>query len=93
VVFNTEAHAFPNFELGKLFKTGWKRKQRDSNGQIVEGKVSEAVVRDAVTGDVKKEDVKKEVEEKEAKVAKIKTVTVEGAKTLAVEKPVKVEEA
>jgi hypothetical protein len=84
VVFNTEAHAFPNFELGKLFKTGWKRKPRDSNGQIVETKAAETVQRDAVTGDVKKE---------ESKVAGIKTVTVEGAKTLAVEKAVKVEEA
>jgi hypothetical protein len=84
VVFNTEAHAFPNFELGKLFKTGWKRKQRDSNGQIVETKAAETVQRDAVTGDVKKE---------ESKPAGIKTVTVEGAKTLAVEKAVKVEEA
>jgi hypothetical protein len=96
VVFNTEAHAFPNFELGKLFKTGWERKKRDSNGQIVEAKTNDAVVRDAVTGDVKKEDVKKEEVEKkeeEVKVQKIKTVTVEGAKTLAVEKPVKVEEA
>ncbi|KAG9810694.1 endoplasmic reticulum mannosyl-oligosaccharide 1,2-alpha-mannosidase, partial [Aureobasidium melanogenum] len=81
VVFNTEAHAFPTFELGKLFKTGWKRKPRDSNGQIVET----AAPRDAITGDVKKE--------APAAAAGIKTVTVEGAKTLAVEKPVKVEEA
>ncbi|KAK5132547.1 hypothetical protein LTR08_008864 [Meristemomyces frigidus] len=28
VVFNTEAHAFPRFEMGKLFKTGWERKAR-----------------------------------------------------------------
>ena len=35
VVFNTEAHAFPHFELGKLFKTGWKRKPRDAQGNIV----------------------------------------------------------
>jgi hypothetical protein len=40
---------------------------------------------------VKKEEVEKK--EEEVKVQKIKTVTVEGAKTLAVEKPVKVEEA
>lgn len=26
VVFNTEAHAFPRFQMGKLFKTGWQRK-------------------------------------------------------------------
>ncbi|EZF32531.1 hypothetical protein H109_04442 [Trichophyton interdigitale MR816] len=25
-VFNTEAHIFPRFKMGKLFKTGWKRK-------------------------------------------------------------------
>ncbi|KAK2748278.1 mannosyl-oligosaccharide alpha-1,2-mannosidase [Myotisia sp. PD_48] len=25
-VFNTEAHIFPRFQMGKLFKTGWKRK-------------------------------------------------------------------
>ena len=35
VVFNTEAHAFPKFELGKLFKTGWKRKPRDKDGHII----------------------------------------------------------
>ena len=28
VVFNTEAHAFPRFQLGKLFKTGWERQQQ-----------------------------------------------------------------
>ncbi|KAF2142253.1 glycoside hydrolase family 47 protein [Aplosporella prunicola CBS 121167] len=28
VVFNTEAHPFPTFEMGKLFKTGWERKPR-----------------------------------------------------------------
>lgn len=31
VVFNTEAHAFPRFEMGKLFKTGWQRKK---NGAV-----------------------------------------------------------
>ncbi|KAL2366795.1 hypothetical protein RJZ56_000380 [Blastomyces dermatitidis] len=25
-VFNTEAHVFPRFQMGELFKTGWKRK-------------------------------------------------------------------
>lgn len=29
-VFNTEAHPFPKFELGKLFKTGWRRESQDS---------------------------------------------------------------
>ena len=27
VVLNTEAHPFPSFEMGKLFRTGWKRKK------------------------------------------------------------------
>ncbi|EON69193.1 hypothetical protein W97_08552 [Coniosporium apollinis CBS 100218] len=34
VVFNTEGHPFPRFELGKLFKTGWSRKPRDEFGHI-----------------------------------------------------------
>jgi hypothetical protein len=35
VVINTEAHPFPRFELGKLFKTGWERLPRDADGQII----------------------------------------------------------
>lgn len=35
VIFNTEAHPFPRFELGKLFTTGWQRKPRDENGRII----------------------------------------------------------
>jgi hypothetical protein len=35
VVFNTEAHPFPRFEMGKLFSTGWKRKPRDGNGMVL----------------------------------------------------------
>ena len=35
VVFNTEAHAFPRFELGKLFKTGWERRPRDESGKLL----------------------------------------------------------
>ncbi|KAH0556675.1 hypothetical protein GP486_005518 [Trichoglossum hirsutum] len=35
VVFNTEAHPFPRFELGRLFKTGWKRKPRGEDGKIL----------------------------------------------------------
>ncbi|KAF4555346.1 putative glycosyl hydrolase family 47 protein 5 [Elsinoe fawcettii] len=48
VVFNTEAHPFPRFELGKLFKTGWKRKPRDKDGNIITKRTEE-------TGSVKKE--------------------------------------
>jgi glycosyl hydrolase family 47 len=35
VVFNTEAHPFPHFEMGKLFSTGWKRKPRDQHGLVL----------------------------------------------------------
>ncbi|OAX78850.1 hypothetical protein ACJ72_06837 [Emergomyces africanus] len=30
-VFNTEAHVFPRFQMGELFKTGWKRKYGKGN--------------------------------------------------------------
>ncbi|PWW77044.1 Glycoside Hydrolase Family 47 protein [Tuber magnatum] len=35
VVFNTEAHPFPKFEMGRLFETGWKRLPRDKDGGII----------------------------------------------------------
>ncbi|KAL9050120.1 MAG: hypothetical protein Q9162_006826 [Coniocarpon cinnabarinum] len=35
VVFNTEAHPMPRFDMGKLFQTGWKRKPRDQNGNMI----------------------------------------------------------
>ncbi|KAF4635558.1 hypothetical protein G7Y89_g2538 [Cudoniella acicularis] len=35
VVINTEAHIFPRFKLGPLFKTGWKRKPRGPDGKIL----------------------------------------------------------
>ncbi|KAG0650923.1 Man(9)-alpha-mannosidase [Hyphodiscus hymeniophilus] len=35
IVINTEAHAFPRFTLGPLFKTGWERKPRGSDGKIL----------------------------------------------------------
>ena len=35
IVINTEAHAFPRFDMGPLFKTGWKRKPRDKEGKIL----------------------------------------------------------
>ncbi|OJD27023.1 hypothetical protein ACJ73_01585 [Blastomyces percursus] len=31
-VFNTEAHVFPRFQMGELFKTGWKRKHGKGGG-------------------------------------------------------------
>ncbi|KAK5110799.1 hypothetical protein LTR62_005510 [Meristemomyces frigidus] len=44
VVFNTEAHAFPRFQLGKLFKTGWERKPRDENGHLIEQAKAEPAI-------------------------------------------------
>ena len=35
IVLNTEAHPFPRFKLGQLFKTGWKRKPRGPDGKIL----------------------------------------------------------
>lgn len=35
VVFNTEAHPFPRFSLGKLFETGWQRIPRDASGNLI----------------------------------------------------------
>lgn len=70
IVLNTEAHAFPRFEMGKLFKTGWERKPRDKDGKIlpdppkVEAKSAEetsvnadgkTVVKEMVTRTVQKE--------------------------------------
>ncbi|KAH3688221.1 hypothetical protein WICPIJ_000807 [Wickerhamomyces pijperi] len=33
IVFNTEAHPLPRFEMGPLFKTGWKREPREYVGK------------------------------------------------------------
>ncbi|KAK7739987.1 mannosyl-oligosaccharide alpha-1,2-mannosidase [Cytospora paraplurivora] len=35
VVINTEAHPLPRFDMGPLFSTGWQRKPRDSDGNII----------------------------------------------------------
>jgi mannosyl-oligosaccharide alpha-1,2-mannosidase len=35
VVINTEAHPLPRFDMGQLFSTGWKRKPRDEDGNII----------------------------------------------------------
>lgn len=35
IVINTEAHAFPRFDMGSMFKTGWQRKPRDAEGKII----------------------------------------------------------
>ncbi|KZF24627.1 glycoside hydrolase family 47 protein [Xylona heveae TC161] len=43
VVINTEAHIFPRFELGNLFKTGWTRQHRNSPEPSAEVKKSQPV--------------------------------------------------
>jgi len=71
-VLNTEAHPFPTFELGKLFKTGWTRKERDADGNLVK------LVRKAGEGDAAVDaggavvgDVVNEVGEAITKVTKV----------------------
>ncbi|KAI6249684.1 Mannosyl-oligosaccharide 1,2-alpha-mannosidase [Erysiphe necator] len=43
VVFNTEAHPFPRFKMGPLFKTGWTRIPRDPKGRVVPNSMHELV--------------------------------------------------
>ncbi len=49
VIFNTEAHPFPRFELGKLFSTGWKRKPRVNGKIVTEAAQVENIVTKTVT--------------------------------------------
>lgn len=35
IVLNTEAHAFPRFQMSKLFETGWERKPRGADGKLI----------------------------------------------------------
>lgn len=35
IVFNTEGHPMPRFDMGRLFSTGWHRKPRDAQGKII----------------------------------------------------------
>lgn len=58
IVLNTEAHPFPRFDMGPLFSTGWQRKPRDADGNVIGAairnvkiKVEESVV-DAVAESV-----------------------------------------
>jgi endoplasmic reticulum Man9GlcNAc2 1,2-alpha-mannosidase len=44
IVFNTEGHPFPRFSMGPLFSTGWQRKPRDVNGNIIGGQRNERVL-------------------------------------------------
>ncbi|KUI62267.1 Mannosyl-oligosaccharide 1,2-alpha-mannosidase [Cytospora mali] len=41
VVINTEAHIFPRFDMGPLFSTGWERKPRDKDGNIIQEEAHE----------------------------------------------------
>ena len=35
MIFNTEAHPFPRFQLSKLLTTGWQRKPRNKDGNLL----------------------------------------------------------
>lgn len=42
IIINTEAHIFPRFKLARGLKTGWKRRPRGSDGNIIKDSKSEA---------------------------------------------------
>lgn len=48
VVINTEAHPFPRFKKEPLFKTGWERKPRDAEGNIIKKVQAEKAVTEKV---------------------------------------------
>lgn len=52
IVFNTEAHPFPVFSMGSVFKTGWARKDAPTE-PVLEKKVPEEVVKKVVVEKVK----------------------------------------
>ncbi|KAI9668233.1 MAG: mannosyl-oligosaccharide alpha-1,2-mannosidase [Bathelium mastoideum] len=35
VVFSGAAHPFPRFELGSMWETGWKRRERNERGEVI----------------------------------------------------------
>lgn len=49
VVFNTEAHAFPRFQLGKLFKTGWERRGHEQEAARTTTEAAAETIPTAVT--------------------------------------------
>ncbi|ODA83965.1 hypothetical protein RJ55_02483 [Drechmeria coniospora] len=53
IVFNTEAHPFPRFDLGQLFKTGWQRKPRDAEGKTAEERAAEQKAAEEKTAEQK----------------------------------------
>lgn len=49
IVINTEAHPLPRFDMGPLFSTGWQRKPRDKDGNIIVSKDSESSTSESST--------------------------------------------
>ena len=47
IVYNTEAHIFPRFKLARNLETGWERKARDTNGQIIQSSKKSKTLRPA----------------------------------------------
>ncbi|MCJ1307798.1 mannosyl-oligosaccharide alpha-1,2-mannosidase [Agyrium rufum] len=55
IVINTEAHIFPRFKLQKNLKTGWARKPRDEDGNMIPDAVDEQkVIKEQKARDEKK---------------------------------------
>lgn len=50
IVINTEAHPLPRFDMGPLFSTGWTRKPRDKDGNIIVEEATESSGESASSG-------------------------------------------
>ena len=56
IVLNTEAHAFPRFQMSKLFETGWERKPRGADGKLIRQEPAKAAPESDKTEPVKPKD-------------------------------------
>jgi hypothetical protein len=75
VVLNTEAHAFPRFQMGKLFETGWERKPRGPDGKLIHDPSTEKKAASEGTADSKPAQPKDGME-----TVKVTRTIVDGAK-------------
>jgi hypothetical protein len=86
VVLNTEAHAFPRFQMTKLFETGWERKPRGADGKLIHEAPKAAVESDKTEPVVRAKDGMETVKvtrtvdtgakgEETGELAKMQTVT------------------
>lgn len=77
IVINTEAHILPRFELTRGLTTGWKRKPRDSQGNIIQDEKRE-------NGAGEKDEKGDAKEKKDAAKKAVVTKTTQEVKTVQV---------